>query len=133
MMKYEDIIHLQYHRSKKHPPMPIIDRAAQFSPFAALTGHDAAIKETARLTEKKIELDEYEVAALDEKLQTIKERLKELPEISVTYFRIDERKEGGEYQKVTGNVKKLDEYKRCLILEDGTRIFIEDILDIVLK
>jgi len=72
MTKYDDIIHLPHHRSKKHAPMPIIDRAAQFSPFAALTGHDAAIKETARLTDRKIELDEYEIAALDERLQMIK-------------------------------------------------------------
>ena len=74
-MNYDDIIHLPHHLSKKHAPMPLIDRAAQFSPFAALTGHDAAIKETARLTDRKIELDEYEIANLDEKLQQIKEKL----------------------------------------------------------
>lgn len=135
MTNYDDIIHLPHHRSKKHAPMPLIDRAAQFSPFAALTGHDAAIKETARLTDRKIELDEYEIAALDEKLQMIKIQLgvKKSSEITVTYFQPDMRKEGGEYVNVTGNVKKMDEYDKCLIMNDGTRILIEDIIDIVLN
>ena len=143
MTKYDDIIHLPHHRSKKHAPMPLKDRAAQFSPFAALTGHDAAIKETARLTDRKIELDEYEIAILDEKLQMIKMQLdikndnltqiKIVPEITVTYFQPDIRKEGGEYVTATGNVKKVDEYSKCLIMNDGTRILIEDIIEIVLN
>ena len=142
MTNYDDIIHLPHHRSKKHAPMPLIDRAAQFSPFAALTGHDAAIKETERLTDKRIELDEYEIAALDEKLQRIKVQLdsksgscnqvKKMPEITVTYFQPDIRKDGGEYVTVTGNVKKLDEYDKCLIMSEGTRILIEDIVELVL-
>lgn len=133
MMNYEDIIHLPHHRSKKHAPMPLIDRAAQFSPFAALTGHDAAIKETARLTDRKIELDEYEIEVLDEKLRTIREHLNTNPEISVTYFQPDERKSGGQYVTVVGNVRKVDEYEQCLLLNDGTRIVIEDILELVLN
>jgi len=135
MTKYDDIIHLPHHRSKKHAPMPIIDRAAQFSPFAALTGHDAAIKETARLTDRKIELDEYEIAALDERLQMIKMRLdsKKESEITVTYFQPDMRKDGGEYITISGVVKKMDEYTKCLVMTDGTRIFIEDIIEIVLN
>ena len=135
MTKYDDIIHLPHHRSKKHAPMPLIDRAAQFSPFAALTGHDAAIKETARLTERKIELDEYEIAALDERLQMIKMRLdsKKESEVTVTYYQADTRKEGGEYVTVTGIVKKMDEYAKTMVLEDGTRIFIEDMIEIVLN
>lgn len=133
MMDYEDIIQLPHHRSKKHAPMPLIDRAAQFSPFAALTGHDAAIKETARLTDRKIELDEYEIAALDDKLQKIKEKLKSCPEITVTYFQPDLRKNGGEYVTVTESVKKMDEYTKCLIMNEGTRIPIEDIIEIVLN
>lgn len=135
MTKYDDIIYLPHHRSKKHAPMPFIERAAQFSPFAALTGHDAAIKETARLTDQKIELDEYEIAALDEKLKMIKMRLdsKMESEVTVTYFRADMRKEGGEYMTITGNVKKMDGYTKTIILEDGTRILIEDIIEIVLN
>ena len=132
-MNYDDIIHLPHHRSKKHAPMPLIDRAAQFSPFAALTGHDAAIKETARLTDRKIELDEYEIEVLDEKLRTIREHLNTNPEISVTYFQPDERKSGGQYVTVVGNVRKVDEYEQCLLLNDGTRIVIEDILELVLN
>ena len=133
MMKYDDIIYLPHHRSKKHAPMPLSDRAAQFSPFAALTGHDAAIKETARLTDKKIELDEYEVAVLDGILQTIKEKLSENPEITVTYFEPDIKKDGGKYVTVTGNVKKMDEYTKFLIMNDGGRIRIEDIIEIVVN
>ena len=135
MTNYDDIIHLPHHRSKKHAPMPLVDRAAQFSPFAALTGHDAAIKETARLTDRKIELDEYEIAAVDEKLQMIKIQLdsQKKSEVTVTYFQADARKEGGEYVTITENVKKMDEYAKTLILEDGTRIFIEDIIEIVLN
>ena len=132
-MNYDDIIHLPHHRSKKHAPMPLIDRAAQFSPFAALTGHDAAIKETARLTDRKIELDEYEIAVLDEKLQRIKEQLKVYPEVTITYFQPDIRKDGGKYVTVTGKVKKIDEYAKAMIMEDGTRILIEDIIEIVLN
>lgn len=143
MTNYDDIIHLPHHRSKKHAPMPLIDRAAQFSPFAALTGHDAAIKEAERLTDKRIELDEYEIAALDEKLQRIKlqldsksgssNRMKRMPELTVTYFQPDIRKEGGEYVTVTGNVKKLDEYNKCLVMKDDIRILIEDIIEIVIN
>ena len=132
MMKYDDIIHLPHHRSKKHAPMPLIDRAAQFSPFAALTGHDAAIKETARLMDRKIELDEYEIAVLDEKLQEVREQLKNHPEIEVTWFQPDMRKEGGEYVTGSGKVKKLEEYTKSIFMEDGTRIRIEDIIDLVL-
>ena len=133
MRNYEDIIYLPHHRSKKHAPMPLIDRAAQFSPFAALTGHDAAIKETARITDRKIELDEYEIAVLDEKLHQIKEQLIIHPEITVTYFQPDLRKKGGEYVTITSRVKKMDEYMKALVMEDGTRILIEDIIELVLN
>lgn len=143
IMKYADIINLPHHQSRKHPHMPVEDRAAQFSPFAALTGHDAAIKETARLTDRKIELDEYEIAALDEKLQSIRAQLEVSkdkaagrfcnPEITVTYFRPDVRKDGGEYVTITENVKKIDKYKKCLIMYNGIQIRIEDILELVLN
>lgn len=133
MINYEDIIHLPHHRSKKHAPMPLIDRAAQFSPFAALTGHEAAIKETARLTDRKVELDEYEIVALDAMLQKIKEQIQLHPEITVTYFQPDTKKDGGEYVTVAGRVKKLDEYAKSVIMEEGTRILIEDIIELVLN
>ena len=133
MTNYEDIIHLPHHCSKKHAPMPLADRAAQFSPFAALTGHEAAIKETARLTDRKIELDEYEIAVLDEKLQKIKEQLKAYPEVTITYFQPDMRKEGGEYVTITQRVKKIDEYAKAMIMEDSTRILIEEIVEIVIN
>ena len=132
MINYDDIIHLPHHRSKKHAPMPLIDRAAQFSPFAALTGHDAAIKETARLTDKKIELDEYEIAVLDGKLQEIKLQLdaKEGCEITVTYFQPDIRKEGGKYVTAVGNVKKINEYQKSLVMDGDVWIPIENIIEI---
>lgn len=131
--KYNDIIHLPRHVSKKHPPMPIIDRAAQFAPFAALTGHDAAIKETARLTDKRKELDEYEKDALNERLRLVAEQIDERPEIKITYFQPDDKKEGGAYVSVVGCVKKIDHYERMVCLEDGIKIPMEEIFEIDVK
>ena len=133
MMKYDGIINMPHHRSKKHPHMPVEVRAAQFSPFAALTGHGEAIKETERITDRKIELDEYEIAVIDAKLQEIRDRLREQLQITVTYFLKDNRKAGGEYKTISGNVKKIDEHTKCLIMKDGMRIAIEDILELVLN
>ena len=130
MSKYDDIINLPHHESTKHPKMSLYDRAAQFSPFAALTGHEAAIKETARLTEERIELDESAKTELDEKLQRLYETLSERPQITVTYFCPDELKEGGAYVTHTGVVKKMDAYYRTLLMEDGTMILMEDIYHI---
>lgn len=127
--EYEDIIHLPHHVSSKRPPMPMSDRAAQFSPFAALTGYDDAIRETGRLTEQKIQLDEEALATLDEKFHVLQEHLDEYPEIQFTYFKPDERKVGGTYLTVSGVVKKIQEYERQLILEDGSVIPIDDILE----
>lgn len=120
--RYDDIINLPHHVSAKHPHMPALDRAAQFSPFAALTGHDAAIKETARLTDEQVELDENRKEVLDRQLQEIREHLSERPEVTITYFVPDERKLGGSYVTVSGKVKKLDEYEGRLILEDNTSV-----------
>lgn len=127
--EYEDIIHLPHHVSSKRPRMPMSDRAAQFSPFAALTGYDDAIRETGRLTEQKVHLDEEALATLDEKFHVLQEHLDEGPEIQFTYFKPDERKAGGTYITVLGIVKKIQEYERQLILEDGNVIPIDDILE----
>ena len=128
--QYDDIIDLPHHVSATRPRMSMIDRAAQFSPFAALTGYDAAIKETGRLTDRRIELTEDSRAALDRKQQLLVDNLAEHPEVSVTYFVPDERKSGGAYITVTGNVKKVDEYERLLILTDGTKIPLDEIQDL---
>jgi len=127
---YEDIINLPHHVSKTRPQMSMLDRAAQFSPFAALTGYDAAIKETGRLTDEKIELDEDRKAALDMKQAYLIEMIDEQPEISITYFLPDTKKSGGAYVTVTGNLKRFDEYERLLILTDGKKIPMDDIADI---
>lgn len=127
---YDDIINLPHHVSKTRPQMSMLDRAAQFSPFAALTGYDAAIKEAGRLTDEKIEMDEDTKAALDMKQAYLVEVIDEQPEISITYFLPDTKKSGGEYVTVTGNLKSFDEYERLLILTDGKKIPMDDIADI---
>lgn len=128
--QYDDIIDLPHHVSATRPRMSMIDRAAQFSPFAALTGYDAAIKETGRLTDQRIELSEDSRAALDRKQQLLVECLADQPEVSVTYFIPDERKSGGAYVTVTGIVKKVDDYQRLLLLTEGTKIPLDDILEL---
>lgn len=130
MGEYDDIINLPHHVSRKHPQMSIHDRAAQFAPFAALTGHGEAIAETARLTDRKIELDDYERLKLDEKLLILQEHIMEMPEVSVTYFCPDEKKEGGKYVTVTKALRKINEMERTLLMEDGMQISIEDILEV---
>jgi len=127
---YDDIIDLPHHVSEGRPRMPIGDRAAQFSPFAALTGHEAAIKEMARLTDNRKEVDENLKAILDEKLQIIQEHLPEQPEIVITYFKPDEKKAGGLYVEITGCVKKVDSSKGRVIMQDGKEIPVEDIFEI---
>lgn len=127
--RYDDIIDLPHHVSLSRPHMERPDRAAQFSPFAALTGYESAVKETARLTEQRVELDESEREALDKKQAMLAARLGEPPEITVTYFVADERKEGGSYVTARGRVKKIQSYEGMLIFEDGERILVEDIVD----
>lgn len=134
--KYDDIISLPHHVSVRHPQMSLLDRAAQFSPFAALTGHDAAIKETQRLTDEWMELTEDEKKLLDEKLQMIRESLfagkggHSLQEIIFTYFKPDEKKSGGAYLSIQGKVKKIDEYSHQVVLTDGMVLPIEHIVGI---
>ncbi|MCD7772205.1 MAG: hypothetical protein LUH23_09000 [Oscillospiraceae bacterium] len=127
---YEDIINLPHHVSKTHPQMSMQDRAAQFSPFAALTGYDDAIDETARLTGRKIELGEEAKEVLDRKLQYLESIISEQPEISVTYFVPDEKKDGGRYTTATGCLKRIDEFERALLFTDGARISLDEIADV---
>lgn len=129
--KYDDIINLPHHVSSNREHMSILDRAAQFSPFAALTGFDGVIKETARLTDKRIELDEAEKSILDEKLRIIQEQLGKQQEIELVFFKPDDRKTGGAYISVRGIVKKINGYEHVVIMQDGTRIPIEEIVDIM--
>ena len=128
--KYDDIINLPRHVSKKRPPMPIKDRAAQFSPFAALTGHDVEVKETARITEKRVELDQYMKEKLNHKLQILMDKVKEQPKTKITYFKPDDRKDGGAYITITDRVKKIDEYERTILMKDGEVIPIDEIITI---
>ena len=128
--KYDEIMGLPHHVSKTRPQMPMADRAAQFAPFAALTGYDAAIKETGRLTAERIELDVEALSALDMKYQLLMEALDEAPEVTITYFQPDERKAGGKYVSAVGTVKKIDDFERRITMRDGTRIPMDDVLSI---
>ena len=128
--KYDKIMGLPHHVSKTRPQMPMSDRAAQFAPFAALTGYDAAIKETRRLTDERIELDVEALSALDMKYQLLMEALDEAPEVTITYFRPDERKAGGKYVSAVGAVKKVDDFERRITMQDGAKIPMDDVLSI---
>lgn len=128
--KYDDILHLPHPTSNKHPRMSIRDRAAIFSPFAALSGHGAAIAETARLTDRRMELDEDTKTELDRRQAVLLEYIGEQPEVTVTWFRPDDQKDGGAYVTVTGRLKKIDEAARTLILLDGTAISLEKVIDL---
>ena len=128
--KYDDIIDLPHHVSPRRAGMPMADRAAQFAPFAALTGYDAAVRETARLTEKRIEPDEDAVAEINRKLRQLYEEMADEPMVSVTYFRPDEKKSGGAYVTVTGRVKKIDPVSQRVVMEDEREIPMGEILSI---
>ena len=126
--RYDDIICLKHPTSVKHPRMAAIDRAAQFSPFAALTGYEAATKETARVTERRRELDEQEKAALDGRLHFLWEHRQTASETTITYFVPDERKEGGAYCKATGTIHKLDAFARSIVLSNGKQIPLDEVV-----
>ena len=128
--KYNDIINLPHPTSARHPRMPIGDRAAQFAPFAALTGYDDVIDETARLTDRMTELSEEMKEILDAKQHFLVDVIDTHPKISVVYFVPDAKKQGGMYKTVTGELKMIDEYERQLVLSDGTRIDNNKIYDI---
>ena len=128
--KYNEIMGLPHLVSKTRPKMPMSDRAAQFAPFAALTGYDAAIKETGRLTVERIELDVEALSALDMKYQLLMEALDEAPEVTITYFQPDDRKAGGKYVSAVGAVKKIDDFERRITMQDGAKIPMDDVLSI---
>lgn len=130
MEKYEDIINLPHHVSTKRPQMSMLDRAAQFAPFAALTGYDAAIKETGRLTDEKIEMDEESLNMLNMKFQMLVDALDDEHEVTFTYFKPDKTKAGGAYITVTGSVKKIDDFERIITMLDGTKIPMDDVYSI---
>ena len=130
MDKYKDIINLEYPVASTRKRMSRLNRAAQFSPFSALTGYEEAVKETARFTNQQAELDEYHIALVNQKITAAFEKKSENPMICITFFQPDLRKKGGEYKTVTGILKGIDEINHTLILKDGTNIPICSIYDI---
>ena len=129
--KYDDIKHLTRPQYDDLHPMSMHDRAAQFSPFAALVGYDDAVAETARLTDSKLDLTEDEMSLLNANLNRLLDSLDEQPQISVTYFVPDKYKTGGRYIVKTGTVRRIDEYARVLIFTDKSEIPIDDTVQIV--
>ena len=127
---YDDMLNLPHPTSRRHSRMSRSDRAAQFAPFAALSGHGTAIAETARLTERRIELDEDVKAALDFKQQMLMDRIDEHPDVSVTWFQPDGKKDGGRYVTTTGRLKRIDEVERVLVMEDKTTVPLDDVISI---
>jgi len=127
---YDDIINLPHYESKTRKRMSLVARSAQFAPFAALTGYDDKVKETARLTEKKIDLTDEEYNLINSKLQIIKDHIKEQPEIVFTIFVKDKLKDGGKYEEIRGKVRRIDEVNEFIILIDKLKIFFNDIVDI---
>ena len=125
--RYDDIINAPRPSFPQHPPMSMMDRAAQFSPFAALTGYDAAVRETARVTETRAELTETVKAELSNRLQMLMENLSAQPQVTVTWYVPDERKAGGAYHTVSGTVKKIDLYRRVLVLQEDREIPIDEL------
>lgn len=128
--KYQDIIHLPHKQSSTRPHMPVADRAAQFAPFAALVGYDDAVKETARLTDRRRELSDGALDQLNAKLNYIQEHLNEQPEVTITYFQPDSKKSGGAYLTCAGIVKRVDDYEHTVLMQNGREIFIDDITEI---
>ncbi len=128
--RYEDILYLPHPVSAAHPPMPAEERAAQFSPFAALTGYEDAIEETERMTQERLELTEDEKAALDEKLRALLADAGRCPQVEITLFLPDTRKAGGAYATYTGSIKKVDMTERLIHLEDGRTVPMDEIVEI---
>jgi len=131
MTAYADIIDLPHHVSRNHPQMSMHDRAAQFAPFAALTGYETEVGETARLTAVKRELDAQEAEELNRQLAAIIEHLPERPKVTVEYFVPDERKAGGAYVGVTGRVRHISLPEKTLVMEDGTEIPLDEVVSLI--
>lgn len=131
--RYDDIINLPHHQSKERPHMSLHDRAAQFAPFAALTGHEDAIKETARLTENEMLLDESIKEEINSKINELSEHLSEKQNVSITYFKPDKKKTGGAYLTDIGVVKKINEAEKILIMDSGMKIQMEQIYGIEIE
>ena len=131
MSKYDDIINLNRPQYIDLPPMSMHDRAAQFSPFAALVGYEDAVEETARLTDARREMLEDEIAELNRQLAELTERLPERPKIRVTYFIPDKKKDGGRYASKTGNARTIDQYKNAIVFTDGEAVAIKDMYSVV--
>lgn len=129
---YDDIIHLKHHVSKVHKQMSLENRAAQFAPFSALTGYDDIIKEMARITEERIELNEELKDILNKKLAIIQSKIESRPKVTITYFVPDSKKLGGKYQTITGNIRKIDDYNKIVILMNGMKIPLREIIDIII-
>ena len=129
-MNYDDIIHHPHHVSTRHPQMSMQNRAAQFAPFAALTGYHAAIDEAARPTLQKPELEEFDNERLNHILSLLMERSEESPTLIISYFKADARKEGGSFERITAELKRIDDVNHQLILSNGTAIPLADIIDI---
>ena len=130
---YDDIINLPHHVSSKHPQMSMMNRAAQFAPFAALTGHAAAIEETARLTDEQMELADEDNEILNQKMTYLRENLHEHPTITITYFEPDKKKAGGKYKSIEGLLQNIDDYTQTIVLKSGVSVPFASILDIQIQ
>ena len=133
MNKYDDIINLPHHVSSTRKPMTMYNRAAQFAPFAALTGYDDAIKETSRLTDKKIEISDELKNELNQKIKFISDNIKLKPKVTITYFVSDNKKSGGVYKTISGNVRRIDEVEKCLLFTNKLIIYFDDIISIFIS
>lgn len=132
MNNYDDIINFPHHESKVHPKMSLYNRSAQFAPFAALTGYDDAIIETARLTDKRINIDDGLKELINNNLQKIESMVNEHPLIEVTYFVKDKKKDGGSYITINGNIKRIDTDNNLIILTNKTKVPISEIINVKL-
>ena len=135
-MNYDDIINLPHHESRRHPRMSMLNRAAQFAPFAALTGYDDAIEETSRLTDRMIDLDSDVKVDLDRTVALLRSILDDsgsLPQATITFFIPDVYKDGGSYNTIKTSVKSIDDVERCVILPDGQKIPISNIVDMTIN
>ena len=132
MGEYDDVINLPHHVSKTHPQMPMMNRAAQFAPFSAVAGHDAAIREAGRFTDGWTDIADSGYEELNQKMELLVSRLSEHPMVTIEYFLPDQHKSGGSYHTVSGNVRRIDEYERIIELMDRRKIPIDFIKNLTL-